>query len=537
MPGFAPISSVPNSALPHQALYILAQVSISFLDTVNTLFAASVPFITRATDTPANQPFEGTLEPTLRVDRSIIGGDGYGGFSENVSELSLINTEGLYDALADVISVNGQEIRCSIGAVTGRAIIAAYGTFEDVIRLNGERVRVERNHVVIEMRDPALHLATETVQQSLYAGTGDLEGGTEIAGKRRPFGDGVVFNATPTLVIAAELLFQFNAGPVASVQSVKDGGIALTFYADYPTVAALRADGVAASPDVIPPGTYATCIAEGYFLLGGVGFKAITVDFTGLRLTTADIIENVALTSAGLTSADLDSSSFTDLNNSQPATVGYFLDSSSSQTVADMFTTLMVGIGGWHGMTPLGLLQVRRFERPGTVASAYYDTDGGNIVDIDRAALPAGIDPPPHRWRVRYGRNFTVMTDLFGQVSENDPAMADYLKSPSKLASTTEAQSMSVLSNWPDAPDPDPVESFFALEADAQDEADRLFELYTIGLSSYRFTLKNALFVHEIGEVVNVTDSRLGLDTGRYLRIVELSDDLSSMSTEVIGFG
>jgi hypothetical protein len=36
---------------------------------------------------------------------------------------------------------------------------------------------------------------------------------------------------------------------------------------------------------------------------------------------------------------------------------------------------------------------------------------------------------------------------------------------------------------------------------------------------------------------VNVTDSRLGLHLGRYLRIVELSDDLSSMSTEVIGFG
>jgi hypothetical protein len=129
------------------------------------------------------------------------------------------------------------------------------------------------------------------------------------------------------------------------------------------------------------------------------------------------------------------------------------------------------------------------------------------------------------------------MTDLFGDVSENDPAMAEYLMDPYKLASTDEDQSNEILASWPDAPDRAPVESYFAEEADAQDEADRLFELYSIGLNAYRFTLKNALFVHEIGEILNVTDSRLGLDNGRFLRIVGLSDDAGSMTTEVIGFG
>jgi Concanavalin A-like lectin/glucanases superfamily len=756
MPGFAPISSRLISAQPHQALYVLSTASITIITSgIDTLYAATIPFITRVGDIPANQPFEGTLEPTLRIDRSIVTSEGYGGFAENVSELSLINVDGFYDGIVDLISVNGQAIRCSIGEVTGRSIVAAYQTFELIMNLTGERIRMERNHVVIEMRDPALTLQTETVQQRIYAGTGGIEGGTEIAGKRRPFGDGVVFNATPTLVIAAELLFQFNAGPVASVQAVKDGGVQLTFFADYSTVSVLRqatggndsftkillhGDGADASttftdsnvggsahtwtaagnaqidtaqskfggasmlfdgtgdwittpdhadfalgsgdwtidgffnvaggagtfrwlcgqgdgtinanrgvmiflngsnnitgavhiggvenginsttaftttgwhhvalvrtgntlklfidgvqeggnttisgsinhpatvfgvgvegsvagsswngwidefrlsvgvarwtqnftpPSVafatsLQPGFYSTCIAEGYFLLGGVGFKTITVDFTGLRLTTADIIENVALTSAGLTISDIDTSSFIDLNNSQPANVGYYLDSESSETCAEMFTKLMRGIGGWHGMTPLGKLQVRRFERPTGIASTFYDTSGGNIVEIDRVALPQGVDPPPHRWRMIYGRNWTVMTDLFGQVSQNDPAMADYLMSPYKLASTSESQSMQVLAEWPNAPDPNPIESYFALVIDAQNEANRLFQLYTIGLTAYRFTLKNALFVHEIGEIINVTDSRLSLDTGRYVRIVQLSDDVSSMTTEVIGFG
>jgi len=91
--------------------------------------------------------------------------------------------------------------------------------------------------------------------------------------------------------------------------------------------------------------------------------------------------------------------------------------------------------------------------------------------------------------------------------------------------------------NYPDAPDPDPVESFFQSEADAAAEALRLFTLYASGFTAYRFTLKNAIFVHAIGEVVNVTDDRLGLSTGRYVRLVELSDDSSTMSTECVGFG
>jgi len=330
------------------------------------------------------------------------------------------------------------------------------------------------------------------------------------------------------------LLWQVNNGAVSAITSVKDTGAALTFFADYPTVAALRAAGLALS---IPAGSYGTCIADGYFLLGGSSFGQVTADVTGVRLTTADIIQNVAMTSAMLTAADLDASSFTDLNNDQPATVGYYLDSESSETCADMFTKLMTGVGGWHGMTPLGLLQVKRFDAPPEIASAYYDTSGGNIIDIDRTSLPAGVDPPPHRRRVIYGRNWTVMTNIVGAVSASDPALADYLTKPYKIASTTETQGQAIINNYPDAPDPDPVESFFQSEADASAEALRLFTLYASGFTAYRFTLKNAIFVHAIGEVVNVTDDRLGLSTGRYVRLVELSDDSSTMSTECVGFG
>jgi hypothetical protein len=498
---------------------------------LSTIYAATVPFITRATDTPANQPFEGTLAATLRIDRSIIEGDGFGGFSQNIGELQLINADGSYDDFADFSTINAQPVRLWIGTITGRDTVEPFSQFVQFSDLTGERMAVNRSSVLIEMTDPAQRLTSTPVSANVYAGTGDLEGGEDIKGRRRPRGFGVVFNATPVLVMASQLLWQFNDGAVASVQAVKDSGAMLTLRSNHASVAALLAD----APN-ISPGQYGTCVAEGYFALGGANFGQVTVDFTGINVTTADIIEEVAL-AAGLAADDLDADSFSQINEDQPASVGYYLDWTGSETCGEMFTRLMRGIGGWWGMTPLGLLQVRRFDPPVEIASAYYDTSGGQVINVDRVSLPNGVDPPPHRRRVIYSRNWTAMTDIAGTISETDPDLAEFLRQEFKTATTSDDLSTEVKANYPHAPDPDPIEAFFVNEADAQTEAERLFELYTVGFGAYSVRLKNALFIHEIGQIINVTDSRIGLQSGKYLRIVSTVDDLSNMMTEVVGFG
>jgi hypothetical protein len=535
MPGLISVSSTPIEALPKDMAFISGFGSIIIAETsLVALYAATVPFITRETDVPANQPFSGTLEASLRIDRSIIQSDGFGGFSENISELSLINADAEYDSIADQVSLNGQQIRVSIGVMEGDGItVSPFAEFEYVANLIAERFVISRQRLTIELRDPGLHLTTETVQQSIYDGTGGLNGGETLQGKRRPFADGIIFNASPALVIPAELLYQFNDGAVSNITDVRDSGLALTFLADYANVASLRADAAN-----IPPGFYGTCLAGGYFALGGSPVGVVTCDIVGLRTTTADIIENVALISAGLTASELNGGSFATVNADQPAEVGYYLDANSNETCAQMFSNLMHGIGGWHGMTPLGQLTLGIFTAPESIEStADYDSMGGDLVDIDRTALPQGLDPPPHRRRVIYARNYTVMTDLAGAVSENDPEFATQLRAPFQTAVTSDADSEMVLVNYPDAPDTNPVEAYFAYVEDAQVEADRLMDLYSQGRNAYRMTLTSALFLHEIGDVITVTDDRFGLETGRSLRLVALSDDVASMSTEAVAFG
>jgi hypothetical protein len=531
--GFAPLSTTIVSELPRWSGYFYGQGLFGTAE-LGFSYAATVPFISLDTDRLPNQQFLGTFSGDLRIDRSIgTGNVGYGGFASSISELSLINADGEYDDVVAGWSINGQPISVTVGEMLGRDVVGPYDQFEVVASLMGERFQVSRRSLIIETRDLTIPL-NKTVQTGVYSGTGGLEGDADIAGKRRPFGDGIVFNAAPQLVLASELLYQFNGEAVASVLAVKDGGAGLTFYADYASAAALRADALN-----IPGGSYGTSIAEGYFLLGALPAKGITVDFVGLRLTTADIIRNVALNSAELQDQDINDATFEEVNILQPAEIGYYLDANSSETCAEMFSRLMEGIGGWWGMSTMGRLQIRLMLAPDADESlASYNTTG-TLIELDRIRLPDTVDPPPHRCRVAYARNWTIMSagDLAGVIAETDPALAAYLGEPYKLAVTSDADSAAILGRFPFAPDPNPIESYFANVGDAQAEADRLLLLYSSGMSAYRFVAKNALFLHQIGDVVEITDSRLGLEEGRAVRLVAISDALSTMTTEMVGFG
>lgn len=523
----------PLSSIPEFRTFIDALIDIDAQDDLYSIeYAATEYFITSPDDDPPNQPFHGTLKAGLRIDESIVTSGGYYGFVLNVSEFTLDNSEGLYDALADQNSINGQQIVIRVGE-SGTAL----NSHEVIATLHGERWRASRKSLVCDVRDTSSALDVP-VQSSIYTGTGDLEGGPEIANKRRPYGDGSVFNASPTLVIGAEGLWQCNDGEVEEITAVRDGGIELTLHDDYDTVAQLRA---AVGSGDIPPGYYGTCVAEGYFCLGSASFKQITCDFSGINNTTADIIRAVAVSSAGLEDSDIDEWTFNELNDIQPAPVNYYLDSESSETCREMFDNLMRGIGGFAGMTSLGKLKVGLFREPIEVAAQRYDVVGGNVVDIDRVNLPEALDPPPRRRRVPYARNWTQQTDLFGQVSEDDPEFAAYLGRPYKLTSTSDDEASAVVADYPFAPDPNPVDAYFTDEDDAQAEADRLHAFDVGGFKAYRCVLKNALRMHTVGQVIYIKDSsirpRLSLSTGKYLRVVSVSDDFGSGQTEIVGVG
>lgn len=502
-----------------------------------TRYAATVPFITGSTDAPADTPFPDTLEGSLTFSRGLAASaNGYGSYSENVSELSLIN-DGTYDNVDAADYVNGRSITCKIGKVISPGVVDPYNSFLLLAAQIGTTWTPKRGSLLIEHTDNSAALDVPA-QPHVYQGVGGLEGATDIQGERKPYALGNAFNASPKLVVAAEGLFQYHDGSGGHVTSVKDGAIALTFYADYATTTLLRA-ALTTVPSPIVPGAYATCEAEGFFGLGGVAFKQITVDFTFTEQRTAELIKTLVLRSTTLTLSDFDLFTFDELNVAQPAPREYLLQ--DNDTVAGVLTALMNGIGGWWGLTTQGKLRVKRMELPSNIPAARYDLNGGNLVEIDRAPLPNGIDPPPRRRRITYAHNWTQQTDLYGYVSENNPSLAQYLATPYKIAPTLDGESIAIVANYPLAPDPDPILGYLINPADATAEAERQLARDTAGAKLWTAKVKNAFMIHQIGEDAFFADTtatpRLGLAAGMYAKIVDAKDDASDYSTELTVFG
>jgi hypothetical protein len=536
MLAFGAISESPISALP-DALRVTFSGAVTYTAIESEdfkLYACTEDYITRSSDTPAGTPFPGVLDKLPRFDRSIIGGDGFSGLTNGWGDAGLINV-GDYDQYVRGYAVDGR--RALFKAFDPTLPYANAQTVADLVAMS---IGVDGQMLIVGFRDKGFKLDVPT-QPNTYAGTGDTEGGPDLTGKRRNMGFGPQKNITPVRLISAEQLFEVNGGrSVQSITNVSDKGYPLSGpQADYATTALLRA---AAAAGQIVDGWYSTCLADGRFAVGA-GFEQITCDVEGDNAggyvnTTGTIMRRIIGINGCISDpSEIDTVSFANLELDQPATIGYYLNENSTETVAQTFDKLTKGIGGWSGFTRLGMLQAGVFKAPsGTPAGTYTDHE---ILSIDVERLPSTFDPPPWRQRVPYERNWTIISDPFPGVGVADPARAAWLGTPYKVASTTQAAGDAILEDHLLAQDPNVRESYFALEADALAEANRSLTLANSNYCLYRILLKVPPFTHDIDQTIRVTDDlgRYGLDVPRLLRLPSISDIPDDNTIEVRAFG
>ena len=536
IPSVSTISDTPLSATSELMVFFIDSDSITAEEGEDfRILAATREFITRDTDTLRNRPFLGTLINSLRVDRSIVGGFGFSSLSISWGEIELINAEADYDSAISDYAIDGRRVRLTVGAYNAETkSVDAYNDFYVLFDGTASGWHADEGVLRVELKDNSSKLDVPA-QDTTYSGSGDLEGGTELAGKRKPMAYGQLSNITPVMVIASELVLQVNDGRIEAVTAVYDTGASLTFDADYATSTLLRAATLVA-------GRYATCLAEGLIRLGGSAFGAITADVKGDKTggtyvnTVGAIIRRLVTTAGDLVDpTDLVDYRFDDMESDQTAIVGYYLDQNSTETCADVVGRLMTSIGGWGGFTRLGQFEIRLFKAPSGVASQRYEKQ--DILEISRERLPDSIEPPPHRFRVSYDNNWTVQTDFVSSVSESNPDRAAYLTQEYRLVTTDDDTSADILADHPLAQDPDPIVAYFVSSTDAQEEADRLLALYGVQRSLYRVRVSRAQFIHDIGDVIHVTYPRWDLSDGRYLRIVSIVDDSNDDTADLVAFG
>jgi hypothetical protein len=119
--------------------------------------------------------------------------------------LELMIGDGEHDDLLDYFW-DGRTVEVMLGAedfTIDEYKRVLYGTAEDIT--------YDQRKLGIVFRGKE-DLLDKPVQESLYAGTGGLEGGEDIAGSEKPLSFGLVRNLTPITVDRANLIYQYHDG-------------------------------------------------------------------------------------------------------------------------------------------------------------------------------------------------------------------------------------------------------------------------------------------------------------------------------------
>jgi len=493
------------------------------VDFAYRIFVATRELVTVAADSPANQAFVGSLEQALRFRRSIVQQDGFGGFVVGQGELTVQNTDGAFDALPQSYALDGREVEVRHGRVGDRYadwFVAFKGVAADA--------HVDEAALTVPLQDYSFRLEAP-LNANRYGGTGGADGGEDLAGKRKPRAFGFVENVAPPLVTPTSLIYQVNDGPVGAISAVYVRGMALTPGSNHASYAALAAATVSS-------GTFHTCLAEGFFRLNFVLEGEVTADVegdasgAGYVETRAGIVKRIVelATDIATDATGLYLPAFTAFEAADSAAVGWWADHNDGSSVADAIAQV-IGAAAWAGFRRDGRFEAMRFSLPS--GAPVWRFDKTLVRDIRRERLPSGLTPPPWRWRVPWGRNWTVISDPAGAVSE---ARRAFLAEEVRYAG---AEAAAIKVDHPLALERTIGGAAYAEAAAAQAEADRLLALHRRSAAIYRMTFDLRPLVLNVGDVIEATYPRWDLAEGRLLRIVEIGEDAAAGEIEIVGFG
>lgn len=505
----------PYADRPYADVENLVGFADGYLDASATfkyvIYAATSEFASNFDDSvEPNRPYRGTLTvPLGNIRRSIIGSSELGTFTTGDGTTVLDNADGAYDDLPEVFTADGRPIAVKVMR-RGDDLAEAFTVFKGVMA----SWFIDETQVAVQVRDFGYKLNVPA-QPNIYAGTGGAEGGSDVAGKRKPLGVGAPQNVSAVLINAASLIYQLHDGAVTTISAVYDRGVSLTAGSNYASYAALAAAAV-------PVNTFATCKAQGLFRLGSNAAGQVTGDFATSVNMTADAVRFFVEHGTDLVYADdFYDPSFNEMNATQPAPIDYWLGPDDSETVADVCANLARGIGGWCGFRRNGLFEIRRLIAPGSgvLVAEFSRVD---IATIKREPLPNSLTPPPWRYRVAWGRNWTVQSDLAGSVSATRKA---FVGVEARLA---EASAQSILTDHPFAQDPQPLQTYFRNQADAAAEALRLLNRDRVERAFYRCEVPRRGLYLNLGDECQVAYPRWDLSVGRSVVLVETNENIQA---------
>jgi len=491
--GYTPFSELPFATI---------RSSDQFESALASFFFSRFGFVTSTADTPSQTLYDPRVLQPLQFDRSIINGDRLAGISVASGEIALANGDGKLDNFAVSHAFDGRDISVSLGEST-----FATTQFGSIFKGVLEDLVVDEDRILLNIRDRIREFELP-IQPNTYAGSGGEEGGEDLEGKPKPLAYGVVRNVSAVLVDAVNLVYQVHDGQVNNITAVYDRGVELSKTAS-------------TSPGL---GEFHPTEASGVFKLGGAPDGTITADVEGdasssFITKTGEIVERILLNQANLTSTQLNTTTFDKMNADSTGVIGIWVGPDQRQ-IFDVVDQLLISIGAYGFFNRDGKFTVGVFKDPNVSGDVIkHDFKETDIISIRRDALPTVGNPPIFRSQVTYKVNYTVQEDLAGGSSVGQRQFA---VEPFRVAVATD---LTVKNRFKLADDPDPFFSLYDSQADAQQEAQRLLDLFSEQHYLYEIVAKINVFDVAIGDVVFIQYPRWELTNGRKGRVVALTED------------
>ncbi len=445
-----------------------------------TQYVGSDFFHTGASDTPANTTYDGVLT-----------GSPY--FTSRMAELFSGKTFISFGSL--LFDNNDGELDPWVGySFYGREVVVKFGDpswdiadFRKVITGVVDRLVVTSDsELELVIRDNQ-RLLDRPIQTALIASGPNADNVV-------PLCYGVVKNITPVLIDDTTHEYQVHEGAIQDITAVYEDG---------------AATGLTVTKD----------LANGKFTLSAAPSGAVTCDVQGdstggYSTLLADIIERIVTREV----AAVDATAKAAFASAIPYTCGTYI-----KDRANMLDILDALLDGWY----------YGFNRDGEFYFSVLEEPSGPIADIDELETYGSIelskaDVPSWRQRVGYEKNWTVMSDPQGAVSE---AYRAWLQE--EYANVEKHEDAGIKAVHLTAQDPDVKPYPIDLQADAATEAERLQDLLGVQRYIYKVNAFTAPYQIKIGDTITLFDHRYDLEMGKDCLVVGITEYLLDNKIEL----
>jgi len=451
-----------------------------------------------------------------------------GGASElSAGELVLVNPDGALDALRGY-GFSGRALTLYVGQQG-----AIWSSFSTVLTGTMEQPEFSLDDVRIRLRDRQAETDVP-VQPSKYAGSGGLEGGSDLKDRPRPLSYGKPQNVPAVLVDSSLWIYQVHDGAIADVSAVRDRLVALTQESDYADEATMLSTAPSSN-------SYRVWPDGGYFRLVSRPDGQVTADVvqgaSSAARTAAQIAKSLLTGPAGIAGGDVSSADVSALDTANAAELGLWVDGETN--VRTLLDQVLPSVGAFWYVDRSGTFRLRQLAAPSGTAAANLRIDDGDtafttddyaIEGLERLALRIGSDDgatgiPAWRVVLSHSRAWAVQR---GDIDSAATAAAITFAGSewrTAVASDSAIQDQHLLAPQLAA------ESLMIDASAAATEAARLLALHKVLRDRYRVTAhlsQGLVDAVDLGDTVALYSPRYGLDSGKLMIVTGLQYEVQA---------